>query len=111
MNSPTITINEQSFKDEAITKICAITHRDNFDIVEFTINDFSYQVIHSSPKFGLNGTRELHINANHINEDGSGEKVLRSVKTATFTFQNNVEIARKAIENLLGRSIAISVSN
>lgn len=111
MNSSIITINEQSFKDEAISKICAITHRDNFDIVEFTVNDFVYQVIHSDPKFGLNGNRELHINASHINEDGSGERVLRSVKTATFTFQNNLEIARKAIENLLGRDIAISVIN
>jgi len=111
MNTPIITINEQSFKDEAISKICAITHRATFDIVEFAVNDFVYQVIHSDPKFGINGSRELHINATHINEDGSGEKVLRSVKTATFTVQKNIEIARKAIENLLGRTIAISVSN
>lgn len=111
MKSTILTVNEQSFKDEAITKICAITQRENFDIVEFTVNDFTYQVIHSSPKFGLNGNRELHINASYINEDGSGERVLRSIKTATFTFQNNIEIARKAIENLLGRSIAVSVSS
>ena len=107
----TLIITEQSFKEEAITKIQAITHRKEFDIVEFTVNDFVYQVIHSNPKFGVNGSRELHINATHINEDGSGDRVLRSVKTATFTFQNNVEIARKAIDNLLGRTIAISVMN
>lgn len=107
----TLIITEQSFKEEAITKIQMITQREAFDIVEFTVNDFVYQIIHSDPKFGINGSRELHINATHINEDGSGEKVLRSVKTATFTVQNNIEIARKAIENLLGRTIAISVSN
>lgn len=107
----TLIITDQSFKEEAITKIQTITQRESFDIVEFTVNDFVYQVIHSDPKFGINGNRELHINATHINEDGSGEKVLRSVKTATFTFQNNIEIARKAIENLLGRTIAISISN
>lgn len=107
----TLIITEQSFKEEAITKIQAITHSENFDIVEFTVNDFVYQVIHSNPKFGVDGSRELHINATHINEDGSGERVLRSVKTATFTFQNNIEIARKAIDNLLGRTIATSVLN
>jgi hypothetical protein len=107
----TLIITERSFKEEAITKIQAITHCENFDIVEFTVNDFVYQVIHSDPKFGVNGSRELHINCTHINEDGSGERILRSVKTATFTFQNNVEIAREAIENLLGRTIAISVTN
>lgn len=107
----TLIITEQSFKEEAITKIQAITRCENFDIVEFTVNDFVYQVIHSDPKFGVNGSRELHINATHINEDGSGERVLRSVKTANFTFQNNIEIARKAIDNLLGRTIETSVLN
>lgn len=107
----TLIITEESFKEEAITKIQAITQRQNFHLVEFTINDFKYQVIHSDPKFGVNGSRELHINATHINEDGSGERVLRSVKTATFTFEKNIDIACSAIETFLGRHIAMSVMN
>ena len=88
----TIIISEESFKEEALSKIQTITERKNFDLVEFTINDFKYQVIHSDPKFGVNGSRELHINATHFAEDGSSEKVLRSVKTATFIFEKNIVI-------------------
>lgn len=105
MNTTILTINEQSFKEEALAKIETITQRKDFTLQQFTINDFAYQVIQSHPKFSANGTRELHINATHIAQDGSGKNVLRSVKTNTFTFEQSYELAIRALENFLGRGI------
>lgn len=104
MNTTILTINEESFKEEALAKIEAITHKKDFDVQQFAINDFVYQIIQSHPKFSKDGSRELHINATHIAEDGSGQNVLRSIKTGTFSCEQNKDIALKAIETLLGRS-------
>lgn len=112
MNSrPIITIKEEAFKEEALAKIHSITRRNDFSVEQFTINDFTYQVIQSDPRFGVNGNRELHINATHIAADGSGKNVLRSVKTGIFACEQNIDLALKALENFLGRAITQHLAN
>ena len=105
MNKTLLTINEESFKEEALAKIESITRKKDFTLEQFAINDFIYHVIQSHPKFGKDGSRELHINATHIEQDGSVTNVLRSIKTGIFSCEQNLEIALKAIENLLGRTV------
>jgi len=105
MNKTILTINEESFKEEALARVESITHKKDLTLEQFAINDFVYQVIQSHPKFSKDGFRELHINATHIEQDGSVTNVLRSVKTGIFSCEQNLEIALKAIENLLGRTV------
>lgn len=102
-----ITINDESLTLDTRKRVCELTNLGICDLKIFEINDFKYQTVQQRPCLSPTFKPEIYVSAWKITDQGAEEIAFRGLNSNSMTIGSTVQLAIEALENLLGRKVAV----
>lgn len=102
-----ITINDDSLTQDTKKRVCELTNLGICDLKIFEINDFKYQTVQQRPSQSTAFKPEIFVSAWKKTNEGTEEIAFRGLNSNCMTIGSTVQLAIEALENLLGRKVAV----
>lgn len=102
-----ITINDETLAQDTRIKVVEHSNIGVFDLKVFELNNFKYQTIQHRPSQSPDFTPQLFVSAWKKTEEGCEIKAFQALNNNSLTLGSTLSLAIEALENLLGRKVAI----